>query len=75
MIEFSQELRPWKFNVIGKSWGKWQNGLFHCFGNINGEMKGIVENEHGAVFTVKSFLIRFLDSETKIKEYCFMGEE
>lgn len=71
MIEFSQELRPCKFVVIGKSWEKLQNGLFHCFGSINGEMKGIVENEYGDVWQIKPYCIKFLDSEAKFKEYCF----
>ena len=70
-IEIVQELRPCKFSISGQNCEGWSNGSFHCFGNVNGEMKRIVENEHGAVFTVKPFLIRFLDSEAKFKEYCF----
>ena len=70
-IKIEQELRPCKFSISGQSWENYQNGLFHCFGTVNSEMKGIVENEYGEVFIIKPFLISFLDSKGKFKEYCF----
>lgn len=68
-MKIEQELRPCKFIIIGKNWEEHQNGLFHCFGNINGELNGIVEDKNGEVWAVKPYCIKFIDN--KIKEYIF----
>lgn len=64
-IEIKQELRPCKFVI----YNIYQSGLFHCFGNINGQIKAIIENKSGKVFEVEPHNVTFYDN--KFKEYIF----